>query len=140
MIQLIMTKKNAGFAYFEVLLSIILICITLLPVTEALHSATVASASLLEGEEQYTPALSLQQCLSFLMAQPLEIIRDEINRIAQSDPKITTSPECKDRSVLIAYYDGVANRTTTASTGLVLLRVGLPDKPSRLLNNLMVLE
>jgi type II secretory pathway pseudopilin PulG len=116
--------KQGGFSYVEVLLSIILLAILLVPAMQALNSAIAGGSSDVAARQ-----LNLRNKMEEVLSKPYKLLYDETSKTGGNTiTSISTSlsdaaGSANRRAVAIYRYDTTSNALSASDTGVLFVSV-----------------
>jgi type II secretory pathway component PulJ len=124
-------KAQRGFSYVEILLSVVLLAVLLVPALEALQSAIAGNAN----AALVSRHLALQDKMERVLSRPFA----DLYRETYSGGNTTTSVSAslsdsvgtpERRNVVLYRYDASAKALSAADTGLVFIAVYYENEPA----------
>jgi type II secretory pathway component PulJ len=118
-------SATGGFSYVEILVSVVLLAVLLVPAVEALHTAIRGrpTAAAIPG------SLALQSKMEQVLAAPFARIYEETYKAGGNTPTsvsalFSDAAGTPDRRIVVIYrYDASAKALSTADTGLAYVSV-----------------
>ena len=125
-------KAQRGFSYVEILLSVVLLAVLLVPALEALQSAIAGNAN----APLVRRHLALQDKMERVLARPFADLYREtyspggntMTSVSASLSDAVGTPE--RRNVVLYRYDASAKALSAADTGLVFIAVYYENEPA----------
>lgn len=118
-------SAQSGFSYTEVLLSVVLLGILLVPALQALNTAISGSTSNLAARQ-----LKLRSMMEGVLSRPFSALNAETylpggnTATSVSAPPLSDDPGATDRRIVVLYrFDAATNALSSNDTGLLYVNV-----------------
>jgi hypothetical protein len=118
------TRRQQGFSYAEVLLSVLLLAILLVPAVQALNTGIAG-----RGHNPASQQLSLRSKMEEVVSNPFGELYSETNMpggntLTSVSTKFSDAAGATDRRVVVLYrFDAATNLLSSTDTGLLYVNV-----------------